>query len=87
MQLLEGLNLREELEPIVWKHFKDHIVPAIRRFQCIQKIDERRYLLTNEQIEAFIDKALQNQPSSVVSLLHGVVYVCIYFFWLGIYRH
>lgn len=83
MQLLEGVHLRKELEPIVWKHFVDHIVPAIKQFQCTQKI-ERRHLLTKEQVEVFIDKALQNQPTSVVSLLVFPISVCImYFLWLG----
>ena len=76
LQLLEGVHLRKELEPIVWKHFVDHIVPAIRRFQCTQKIDEGRNVFTKDQIEVFIDKALQNQPTSVVSLYTQGLHRC-----------
>lgn len=84
LQLLEGVHLRKELEPIVWKHFVDHIVPAIRRFQCTQKIDKGKNVLTKDQIEVFIDKALQNQPTSVVRLLVSLFSACImYFLWLG----
>ena len=81
------MQLREDLQAIIWKHFVDHIVPAIKRFQCTQEIDQRKDALTKEQVDVFIEKALQNQPASLVSLV--VLHIlCPYLFLMVVgYRY